>query len=699
MKIKISIIILLTLSISHAEIFIDNSLELQKLDKHEEISQLVKKFFENSHYSEIRINDELSSKILESYIDSMDGNKSYFLLSDIENFNNLSNQIDDMIGSQSLQPVFDMYEVYRTRAKERMTYALQQLELKKDFTIDENFLFDRSNSTWANSINELNEIWRKRVKNDALNLKLTGKEWSEIQELLNKRYSRFLKQMDQLNNDDVFESFMNAFTHSLDPHSSYMSPRNSEEYQIQMSLSYYGIGATLQIEDDYVLIVNLIPGGPAAIDGKLKPKDKITAVGQGVDGKLIDVIGWRIGDVVELIRGPENTVVKLQILSSGAIPGASEKIINITRNQVKLEDQAAKSNIISVPRENTEWNIGVITIPSFYRDFKSMMDGNRDYASTTKDVKRIIKELKEKNIDALILDLRSNGGGHLTEATALSGLFIENGPIVQLRNANGRISRLDDPDPSRRLAYDGPLIVLVNRFSASASEIFAAAIQDYGRGIIVGQQTFGKGTVQNLYPLNRYIKKPKDKEFGQLTMTIGKYYRVTGESTQHRGVMPDIELPSHIDLQLVGESTRKTALPWDTIRTAKFKLYNPALENAIPSLSKKSISRSKTNDDLRFLIEEIEKLKNFRAKKTISLNLEQREQERNTEIQDQLKRGNERISALNLELGIEAPDFIKSLEELEQLDLPEVDINLNEAAEIAADLILLNNDTLITKNN
>ena len=295
----------------------------------------------------------------------MDGNKSYFLLSDIEYFNNLSNQIDDMIGSQSLQPVFDMYEVYRTRAKERMTYALQQLELKKDFTIDENFLFDRSNSTWANTINELNEIWRKRVKNDALNLKLTGKEWSEIQELLNKRYSRFLKQMDQLNNDDVFESFMNAFTHSLDPHSSYMSPRNSEEYQIQMSLSYYGIGATLQIEDDYVLIVNLIPGGPAAIDGKLKPKDKITAVGQGVDGKLIDVIGWRIGDVVELIRGPENTVVKLQILSSGAIPGASEKIINITRNQVKLEDQAAKSNIISVPRENTEWNIGVITIPSF----------------------------------------------------------------------------------------------------------------------------------------------------------------------------------------------------------------------------------------------------------------------------------------------------------------------------------------------
>ena len=699
MKIKISIIILLALSISHAEIFIDNSLELQKLDKHEEISQLVKKFFENSHYSEIRINDEVSSKILESYIDSMDGNKSYFLLSDIEYFNNLSNQIDDMIGSQSLQPVFDMYEVYRTRAKERMTYALQQLELKKDFTIDENFLFDRSNSTWANTINELNEIWRKRVKNDALNLKLTGKEWSEIQELLNKRYSRFLKQMDQLNNDDVFESFMNAFTHSLDPHSSYMSPRNSEEYQIQMSLSYYGIGATLQIEDDYVLIVNLIPGGPAAIDGKLKPKDKITAVGQGVDGKLIDVIGWRIGDVVELIRGPENTVVKLQILSSGAIPGASEKIINITRNQVKLEDQAAKSNIISVPRENTEWNIGVITIPSFYRDFKSMMDGNRDYASTTKDVKRIIKELKEKNIDALILDLRSNGGGHLTEATALSGLFIENGPIVQLRNANGRISRLDDPDPSRRLAYDGPLIVLVNRFSASASEIFAAAIQDYGRGIIVGQQTFGKGTVQNLYPLNRYIKKPKDKEFGQLTMTIGKYYRVTGESTQHRGVMPDIELPSHIDLQLVGESTRKTALPWDTIRTAKFKLYNPALENAIPSLSKKSISRSRTNDDLRFLIEEIEKLKNFRAKKTISLNLEQREQERNTEIQDQLKRGNERISALNLELGIEAPDFIKSLEELEQLDLPEVDINLNEAAEIAADLILLNNDTLITKNN
>ena len=343
-------------------------------------------------------------------------------------------------------------------------------------------------------------------------------DWTETQEILRKRYLRFLKRMDQIKSDDVFETFMNAFAHTLDPHSSYLSPRNSEEYRIQMSLSYFGIGASLQIDDDYVMVINIIPGGPAAIDGKLQPKDRITGVAQGQQGDLIDVIGWRLDDVVQLIRGPADTVVRLQIMPAGALPGAPEKIISLTRNQVKLEEQAAKSETITVPREGRDWSIGVIKVPSFYRDYRALSNGDKDYTSTTKDVKRLIKELEDEGIDGLIIDLRNNGGGHLTEATALSGLFIDNGPVVQLRNSNGRISRLDDPDPVPRVSYNGPIAVLVNRYSASASEIFAAAIQDYARGVIIGQQTFGKGTVQNLYSLDQYVRRPDEAGLGQLCL-------------------------------------------------------------------------------------------------------------------------------------------------------------------------------------
>jgi len=313
-----------------------------------------------------------------------------------------------------------------------------------------------------------------------------------------KRYTRYLKRMDQVKNDDVFETFMNAFAHTLDPHSSYLSPRNSEEYRIQMSLSYFGIGASLQTEDDYVHIVNIIAGGPAFKDGSLQPEDKIIGVGQGTEGTIVDVIGWRLDDVVDLIRGPADTVVRLQIIPAGALAGDGDKELSLTRGQVKLEEQAAKSEIVKVPRDGREWSIGVIEVPSFYRDYRAQSSGDKDFTSTTTDVKRLIAELEEEGIDGLIIDLRNNGGGHLTEATALSGLFIDNGPVVQLRNSNGRISRLDDPDPVARVAYNGPLAVLVNRFSASASEIFAAAIQDYARGVIIGQETFGKGTVQNL---------------------------------------------------------------------------------------------------------------------------------------------------------------------------------------------------------
>lgn len=645
--------------------------------RHEKIGQLVKEFIQKSHYRHTDVDDDLSSLVLDNYIKSLDSNRMYFLASDVEAFNAYRYKLDDMVGSASLDPVFDMFEVYRSRARERLNYALKQLETKPDFTLEEDYEFDRSEMAWAETTADLNEIWRKRVKNDALNLTLADKDWEGVQEVLNKRYSRFLKRMDQLKNDDVFETFMNSFAHTLDPHSSYLSPRNSEEYRIAMSLSYFGIGASLQTDDDYVLVVNIIPGGPAAIDGELQPKDRITAVAQG-DEELVDVIGWRLDDVVQLIRGPAESVVRLQIMPEGALPGASEKIISLTRNKVKLEEQAAKSEIVTVPRDGRDWSIGVIDVPSFYRDYRALSNGDKNYTSTTKDVKRLIHELEEQGIDGLILDLRNNGGGHLTEATALSGLFIANGPVVQLRNANGRISRLDDPDPVPRVAYNGPLAVLVNRYSASASEIFAAAIQDYARGVIIGQQTFGKGTVQNLYSLDQYVRRPEADGLGQLTLTIGKYYRVTGESTQHRGVNPDIVLPSHIDATTVGESVRESALPWDTIRTTNFNAGEP-LDSTIATLTSNYIARSKTDPDFKYLVEGIHDIEESRLRKTVSLNFDVRQAERESDTARRLERENAR----RVSLGLEPVD---ALEDIKDSDVP--DVHLDQAAAIVTDMAI-----------
>ena len=653
--------------------------ELAPVARHEKIGQLVTEFIQKSHYRHASVDDHLSSLVLDPYIEALDNKRMYLLASDVAAFEQYRYLLDNMVRSDPLNPVFDMFDVYRTRVRERLEYALKQIETEPDFTVDESYIFDREEQPWATTSVELDEIWRKRVKNDALSLALTEKEWPEIQEVLEKRYSRFLKRMDQVKSDDVFETFMNAFAHTLDPHSSYLSPRNSEEYRIQMSLSYFGIGASLQTEDDYVMVINIIPGGPAAIDGSLQPKDKITAVAQGEDGEMVDVIGWRLDDVVQLIRGPAETDVRLQVMPAGALPGAEEKIISLTRNQVKLEEQAAKSEIISIPRDGRDWSIGVIEVPSFYRDYSALSNGDKDYTSTTKDVKRLIGELEAQGIDGLIVDLRNNGGGHLTEATALSGLFIDNGPVVQLRNSNGRISRLDDPDPVPRVAYNGPLAVLVNRYSASASEIFAAAIQDYARGVIIGQQTFGKGTVQNLYSLDQYVRRPDDEGLGQLTLTIGKYYRVTGESTQHRGVNPDIALPSHIDATVIGESVRDSALPWDTIRTTEFRAGNP-LDHTITSLTASHVSRSKDDPDFQYLLDGIRDVEEARARTTMSLNMEARLAERASNLEKRLERENIRRAALQLEP-------LESVEALEALEAP--DIHLDQAASIITDLAIM----------
>ncbi|MCH7894521.1 MAG: carboxy terminal-processing peptidase [Proteobacteria bacterium] len=651
--------------------------ELRYSDRHSAVSRLVTKFIERNHYSEPRVNDALSAKIFDRFLETLDGNRMFFYARDIQGFEPYRTILDDAVSSGNLDPVFRIFSIFRQRNNNRLAYSLGLLETEPDFSVDEQYQFDRSENDWIETAEEMDDLWRKRVKSDALRLFLTGKDWPETREILEKRYTRAQKNMAQLESDDVFESFMNAYTQTLDPHSNYLLPRTSEEYRIQMSLSYEGIGASLQIDDDFVMVMNILPGGPAAIDGSLAPNDRITAVGQDEDGDMVDVVGWRLDDVVDLIRGPGGTVVRLQILKAGAVPGSEERILRLVRDKIKLEAQAAQKEIITIPGGDKELRIGVITVPSFYQDFEARMAGNDDYTSTTRDVRRLLQELEKEGIDGLLMDLRSNGGGHLTEAQELSGLFIKDGPVVQVRQTNGRIEILQDPDPEE--AYNGPLAVLVNRFSASASEIFAAAIQDYERGVILGQQTFGKGSVQNLYSLDRYAPRTSDPGFGQLTLTIGKFYRVSGESTQHRGVHPDIEMPSLVDASVVGESTRESALPWDKIDPTAYKV-DIELDEAIIAIAQSHALRTETDPDFNFLIDEYAAFEDIRNQDSISLNLEvRRKQQQEIRVQ--------RLARENARRGKHGLPPLESIEALEELE--NQDFILMEAAQIVADMAKL----------
>ena len=627
----------------------------------------------HEHYRRAPLDDHLSSLILDRYLDAIDGGRSYFYASDIAEFERYRYELDDAIKSGDVEPAFVIFRRYQQRSRERMAYAIELLSKKPDFDIDESFNFDREKEPWPANAAEMNELWRKRVKNDELSLVTTGKQWTDAADILRKRYEHVAKRMDQSKPEDVFEAFMNAFVLSLDPHSNYFSARNSEEYNIQMSLSYEGIGASLQLTDDYVTVIDVIAGGPAATSGKLAANDRITAVGEGKTGELTDVIGWRLDDVVQKIRGPGGTLVRLQLLPAGAAPGSAQKLVEFTRNRVSLEAQASHKAMRVVKRNGHDVKVGVITVPSFYQDYDASRAGAKDYRSTTRDVQHLIGELKKDGADVLIMDLRANGGGYLPEAESLTGLFIDRGPVVQLRDTTGRIEVDDDPDPS--IFYSGPMIVLVDRFSASASEIFAGAIQDYGRALIVGQQTYGKGTVQNAHPLNYTIfgRKP---ELGQLNVTIGKYYRITGESTQDRGVTPDIALPSLIDANEVGESTRDRALPWDHIEPAAFRVEGD-LKSMTATLEKLHEERTANSADFRYLHDDIAALDAMRSQKTLSLNLKTREAERKRLESERLERENAWRSAHDVKP-------VKSLEEIK--DDAAAGILLDEASQIAADL-------------
>jgi carboxyl-terminal processing protease len=544
-----------------------------------------------------------------------------------------------------------------------------------NFTEDDSIEIDRQNSDWAESNAELDAIWKDRIKNDALKLKLAGKNWEEISTNLHKRYDNYTRALFQYNSDDVFQLAMDAFTSSIDPHTNYFSPVTSENFKIDMSLSLEGIGARLMSEEGYTKVVEIIPGGPAFTTKKINVDDRIIAVAQGIDGEFEDVIGWRITDVVKLIRGPKETVVRLQILRASDGIDAKPVEISLIRDKIKLEEQAAKKKVIEVTNDGKPFRIGVITIPKFYTDFNGTRTGNEDSKSTVTDVKKLLLELKDEKVDGVVIDLRNNGGGALSEAIDVTGLFIDYGPVVQVKNSDGMVELGQDMDPE--MVYNGPLAVLVNRFSASASEIFAAAIQDYGRGVIVGEQTYGKGTVQNLVDLNR-VSPNKEHKFGQLKLTIAKYYRINGGSTQELGVIPDISFPSYFDPDEFGESSQISALPWDQIESTNFKRVSN-LELIIPEINKRSEQRRNNDPEFKYLLEDIKNQKELKDQKYLSLNEEVRKQKKEEDDEKEFQRENERRKRKGLKL-LEKGEVPDKTEE-------ENDIFLIESSMIVSDII------------
>jgi carboxyl-terminal processing protease len=636
----------------------------------------VGRILEEAHYSRASLDDKMSQVVYERYLEFLDGQKSYFLASDIHDFDTYRHQFGDMIRTGDIDPAYLIFARFQQRNRERVQHAIALLQSEPDWTVNESFEFDRTHADWPADQAAMDDLWRKRVKNDALSLLLTGKQWPEAADILRKRYERVLKRIDQVSAEDVFENLMNAYARAFDPHSSYFSPRSSEEYRIQMSLNYDGIGASLQLVDDYVTIMNVLDGGPAAVAGTLNTNDRITGVGQGHDGAFTDVIGWRLDDVVQLIRGKAGTAVRLQVLPAGAAPGTAEKILEFVRNKVTLEAQAAHKQVKTIARNGRTLKVGVITVPGFYEDVAAQSAGDPNYRSTTRDVLKLVRELRTENVDGLVLDLRNNGGGYLPEATALTGLFIEHGPVVQLRDTTGRTEVLDDPETSP--AYDGPLAVLVDRLSASASEIFAGAIQDYHRGLILGQTTFGKGTVQNLMPLDRWSSKPVN---GQLTVTIGKFYRITGESTQEKGVEPDVSLASALDTKEIGENALESALPWDRIAGVPFRTsVGAAAAPAVAALATEEDSRAHHDPDYRWLMSDIAAIDTEREQHSVSLNLNARREERAHFEKERLERENSRRVAKN-----QPP--LKNIEELDKSKDEASDVVLEQAAQIMADMV------------
>ncbi|AMD00301.1 carboxy terminal-processing peptidase [Halomonas chromatireducens] len=623
------------------------------------------------HYADATLDDEWSRVAFERYLDVLDGQRAFLLGSDVDDFRHLEERIDDMLFEGELAPAYELYQRYHDRAESRFEWLLDKIDegLGYTYETDMRLELDRSEAPWAENQEELDELWRKRLKNAALTLDITGQDEEQVETNLRQRYEGQLSRLRQTNGEDVFGLFMAAVTSSIDPHTEYLSPRQGESFDIQMRLSLEGIGAMLQSDGEYVKVSSLVPGGPADRAGVLEPADRIIGVGQEDGEEIVNVVGMRLDEVVDLIRGPKGSVVRLEVVPAEAMDMTRSHEVEITRDTVDLEDQAAQGEIIEVERDDGMKRIGVIKIPTFYVDFDAWQAGEEEFRSTTRDVAREVERLKEEGIDGIMLDLRNNGGGALQEANSLIGLFIDRGPTVQVRDARGRISLYGDTEAGT--LYDGPLAVLVNRLSASASEIFAGAIQDYGRGLVLGNATFGKGTVQTL----------SDLSHGQIKLTRAKFYRISGESTQHRGVEPDILFPNLVDPERIGESSLDNALEWDTVQEVQYRHYGEPWEY-LETLRSRHRERADTHPNFVFLEQRADMARRLREEHTsVSLDREQRQREVEARDAEQLSLENERRDALGLDLLEELIDARDEDDEEEPVER----VQVTEAAAILAD--------------
>jgi len=611
---------------------------VQAEPQHPMVYQLAGQILNSYHYRKLAIDDRLSENLLNEYLKNLDPSKVYFLKQDIESFNSFKHDLDDDIMQGKVDRLFTIYNVYQDRVAERINFTKELLNTAFNLYTNDSFLTDREFAAWPENYHEYDELWKKKILLEIIQIKSGGKDLKVCLDDLIKRYNNLFKQMSKSKNEDVFSYFTNTLAEIADPHTNYFSPRMAEDFNTSMSLSLEGIGATLQTENEYTKIRDVVKGGPADRSKLVHANDKIVAVGQGKEGEMVNILDWRIDDVVSLIRGKKGTVVRLEIIPGDAANNKT-KIIEITRDKIVLEDQSAKGWIKQITQNGKTSKVGIIALPTFYLDFAGMQKGDPNYKSTTKDVKRILKQLtQDSGATSIIIDLRNNGGGSLQEAVELTGLFIKSGPVVQVRDAMGEINAEADRDD--KIYWNGPLTVLVNRFSASASEIFAAAIQDYHRGLILGEKTYGKGTVQNMLDLNQFLMVDGTK-LGQMKITIAKFYRISGGSTQHKGVIPDIEFPSVFASKEYGEEASEFALPYDEIKAANYSLFQ---EKAFPIASIKAAhdKRMKATDEYRYLLEDIANFNQAKNKKYTTLNEQLFKSQSDSEEQKKKAREEER---------------------------------------------------------
>ncbi|MDO3644624.1 carboxy terminal-processing peptidase [Mucilaginibacter sp. L3T2-6] len=683
-----------------AIIKVDGSKNIQPDEQQAVVCKTIAAMISKYNYKKVDLNDSISAVIYNRYIKLMDESHNYFLASDIADFDKYKTVLDDDAKNGNLNDAFYIFNVYQKRYIDRIKYSITQLDNDFDYTKNDQFTYDRDNLPWVKTEAEMNKLWTERVKYDMLNLKLAGNDVAKNKETLKKRYENLLSQANKLNNQDVFQLFMDAFTNAIDPHTNYFNPANAANFNIDMSRQLEGIGAGLNIENEFVIIKSLTPGGPAEKSKQVSVDDRIIGVAQGPAGEFQNVVGWRIENAIALIRGKKGTIVRLELLPKGMSVGSKPKIVELVREKIILKDESAKKEIRTYNENGKTFKIGVISVPAFYIDFNDYKSGNPNYKSTTHDVKLLIDSLKQQGVEGIVMDMRQNGGGSLLEAVDLTGLFIKTGPVVQVRNSNDEVEVDKDEDPS--IAWNGPLAILVDRFSASATEIFSGAIQDYGRGIILGTQTYGKGSVQNAIDLDKVIPPSmleraaalvgKDKKslkvstgsqsvFGQLNLTIAKFYRITGNSTQHKGVTPDIAFPSVIPMDKYGEDTEPSAMPFDIIAKTNYTKVGD-FTTVLPQLKKMHDQRMATSPNYKYMLEDIAEIKKHEAEKSVTLNEQKLKAQRDADDKKQFEENNQRRIAMGL-------PALKKGETKKRGD--DLDFLKREAGQILTDYISLDN--------